>query len=284
MFCAECGKEVATGVAFCTVCGAPAPLASDEQPTAPTLPVAAQPVVAQPVPPAAPAVVAQPAPQPPRKSRGPVILVVVLVILIIAAATVAAVILAKDDKAGSAATTVPGAATTLTDEGPPTTTAPGGVTELVDLATRASDIQASSVLADQGSTTYEPANLTDGQAGTCWAEGVPGYGVGEYLEFTWANPVSITQVRVVPGYDKTADGWDRWMSNGRVRTFDLVFSDGTTQSFTVTDTKAPQIIDLAAAHTVTWLQFVITGVYEASPGPHKAEDTSMSELHFWGTE
>jgi hypothetical protein len=104
------------------------------------------------------------------------------------------------------------------------------------------------------------------------------------VEYTWAGPVTISQVRVVPGYDKSAAGWDRWTSNGRVRTFDLVFSDGSTESFTVTDTRPPQTFMLAAPHTVTWVQFVITGYYEAAAGPHKAEDTSVSELHFWGTE
>lgn len=259
MHCANCGKEVEAGKSFCTNCGAP--VQTDAPPISWDLP------------------------EPPRRRRGPVILVVVLVLLIVAAAVVAAVLLVKDDGAGAVTTTAPGATTTVAgSEGPPTTAGPGGMTELVDLATRASDIHASSVLPDQGATTYEPANLVDNKVDTCWAEGVPGYGVGEYVEFTWAGPVNVSQVRIVPGYDKNTDGWDRWTSNGRVRTFDLVFSDGTTESFTVTDTKPPQVLDLGATHSVTWVRFVITGVYEASPGPHKAEDTSVSELHFWGTE
>ena len=98
------------------------------------------------------------------------------------------------------------------------------------------------------------------------------------------DPVTVWEVRIIPGYDKVAGGWDRWTSNGRVRTFDLVFSDGTTESFTVDDDREMQFLALSTPHTVTSVRFVITGVYEAAEGPHKAEDTSISELLLWGTE
>jgi hypothetical protein len=270
MYCSSCGQEVAQGKAFCGNCGALAPTA-DDQPTAPTQPVA-------PVPPTEPPLHLD-LPEPPRRRTGLIVLAVVLAVLIVAVAVVAALLLTKDD----GATTGPGVTTTVA-AGPGATSGPGGTAELVDVSLSASSIVASSVLPDQGSVNYETANMVDDQADTCWAENVSGYGVGEYVEYTWASPVTISQVRVVPGYDKTADGWDRWISNGRVRTFNLVFSDGSTESLSTTDTKAPQTLTLGAPHTVTWVQFVITGYYEAAAGPHKAEDTSVSELHFWGTE
>jgi hypothetical protein len=280
MYCSSCGKEVEEGRSFCGNCGAPAPTAV-EQPTAPTRPV--EPVTsAEPAPPSAPPISLD-LPEPPRRRTGLIVLVVVLVVLVIAVAFVVALLATRDDGASAATTTVPGVTTTVA-AGPGETSAPGGAGELVDLSLSAFSIAASSVLPDQGSVTYVPANLVDGRADTCWAENVSGYGVGEYVEFTWASPVTISQVRIVPGYDKTADSWDRWVSNGRVRTFDLVFSDGSTESLATTDTKAPQTLTLGALHTITWVQFVITGYYEAAAGPHKAEDTSVSELYFWGTE
>ncbi len=286
MYCSTCGHEVAQGKAFCGNCGAPAPT-SDDQPTAPTEPVAPIQQIApvpltESAPPDAPPLYLD-LPEPPRRRTGLIVLVVVLVVLVIAVAFVVALLATRDDETGATTTAVAGVTTTV-PAGSTETTGTGGTAELVDISLSASSIAASSVLPDQGSTTYEAANLIDSDSATCWAENVSGYGTGEYVEYTWASPVTVSQVRVVPGYDKSAAGWDRWTSNGRVRTFDLVFSDGTTESFTVTDTRPPQTLALAAPHTITWVQFVITGFYEAAAGPHKAEDTSVSELHFWGTE
>ena len=309
MFCTSCGKEVEPGKTFCTNCGATlsaGPAEPADQTTEPTLVVAAQqPVLSaqQPVAPPQAAALVRPAeptpgqgpavsaagPPPPRRRYGLYAFIAGLVLVICAGAGVATYLLLRDDGAASSATPTTAEATTIiigvdVTAGPGATAGPGGVLELVDLSTRATGIDASSVLESQGEVDYEVQNLLDKKPATCWAEGVAGYGVGEYVEFTWAAPVDIYQVRIVPGYDKTADGWDRWTSNGRVRTFELVFSDGTTEWFAVSDSRAMQSLDLTTTHTVTSVRFVITGVFEALPGPHKAEDTSVSELHLWGTE
>ena len=276
MICANCGKEAQPGQAFCTDCGASLSAGSAEPPeqtTEPTLVVAAQ----------------QPLPPPQGKRYGLYAFLAGLVLVVCAAAAVAAYLLLRDDGAASSTTSTAPEATTIiigvdVTDGSGEAPGPSGVLDLVDLTTRAADINASSVLEPQGEVDYEVENLLDKQPATSWAEGVAGYGVGQYVEFTWADPVDIYQVRIVPGYDKAADGWDRWTSNGRVRTFELVFSDGTTEWFAVSDSRAMQSLDLTETHTATSVRFVITGIYEALPGPHKAEDTSVSELHLWGTE
>jgi len=171
----------------------------------------------------------------------------------------------------SSATTVP--ADTTTSETP---------VEPADLSSLAI-VSASSVLATQGEVDYDEDNLVDDDPLTCWAEGVAGYGLGEYVEFAFSSPVTITGLSIVPGYDKFVDGWDRWTSNGRVRSFTLSFSDGTSETYSVTDTRDPQAVTLSTPRTATWVRFTISGVYEAEEGPNKAEDTSVSELHFWGT-
>ncbi len=235
-------------------------------------------------------------PEPPRRRTGMWAFVAGLVLVVCAGAAIAAYLLLRDDSgsastvstdtAGSAtsgsATTVLGGEPTDTTTGEVTTTSADPVSA-VDLSPLAG-INVSSTLATSGSTTYIKANLIDGDPATCWAEGVAGYGLGEFVEFAFAAPVTVTEIRMVPGYDKIAGGWDRWTSNGRVRTFDLSFSDGATESYSVTDTRELQIIALNAPHTVTKVRLTITGVYEAAEGPNKAEDTSVSELHFWGTE
>jgi hypothetical protein len=311
MFCTSCGKEVQPDKAFCTDCGAALDagrIEPSDQTTEPTLVVAAQEPVAPPQdeappqaeqpmravapvgpPPSQGAAAPADGPPPTRKRYGLYAFVAGLVLVICAAAAIAAYLLLRDDGAASSPTSTAAVDTTIiigveVTDGPGETSGPGEVLDLVDLSAGASGIEASSILEPQGEVDYEVDNLLDKKPGTCWAEGIAGYGVGQYVEFTWAAPVEIHQVRIVPGYDKAADGWDRWTSNGRVRTFELVFSDGTTEWFTVSDNRAMQSLDLTTPHSVTSVRFVITGVFEALPGPHKAEDTSVSELHLWGVE
>ena len=297
MFCTSCGKEVEAGKAFCSSCGAAMPAGQGEQPTEPTQVVVKQPATPAQPPAGAPQQPAgaypqggAPVPEAPGKRYGLMALIAGLVFVICAGGAIAAYLLLRDGGQGSATeSSVIGVTGTSADSDVTTpgdttgTTATGGSGEVVDLAKRAT-IAASSVLAKAGSVDYEEENLIDKKPGTCWAEGVSGYGVGEFVQFTFAHPVTVSELRIVPGYDKVAGGWDRWTSNGRVRSFDLVFSDGTTESFTVNDDRDMQFILLTAPHTVTSVRFVITAVYEAAAGPHKAEDTSVAELHLWGTD
>jgi hypothetical protein len=317
MFCAKCGQEIEAGRKFCRFCGAPATSAVDPEAITEIAPPAA-PVVPPVVPPTATAAPdpwepTQPLeswdpsqswerPEPPRSRTGMWAFVAGLVFVVCAGAAIAAYFLLRDDSGNvgtvstgvavsttigsdttdGSGTTVPGGGSTGTTVGEGTTTSAGPPSP-VDLSATA-DISVSSTLATSGSTTYGKANLIDRDSTTCWAEGVAGYGIGEFIQFTFAAPMTVTEIRIVPGYDKTAGGWDRWTSNGRVRSFELSFSDGTTESYSVTDSRELQIITLGAPHTVTTVRLTITGVYDAAEGPNKAEDTSVSELHFWGTE
>jgi hypothetical protein len=319
MLCTKCGQKIEEGTKFCRFCGAPAtPAVDPDAVTEITAPVPLPPVaavvppVAPPAPPASAVTpdhweITQPSqtwdpsgswerPEPPRRRTGMWAFVAGLVFVVCAGAAIAAYFLLRDDSGSPTTrptdvavsttigsdTTVPGAGSTETTAGESTTTSVGPA-PAVDLSAVA-DISVSSTLSTSGSTTYGKANLTDKDLTTCWAEGVAGYGLGEFIEFTFADPVTITEIRIVPGYDKIAGGWDRWTSNGRVRSFDLGFSDGTTESCSVTDTRELQVVALSSPRTVTSVRLTITGVYEAAEGPKKAEDTSVSELHLWGTE
>jgi hypothetical protein len=175
-----------------------------------------------------------------------------------------------EDTGGSTSSTAPEETTTT-------------AAEPIDLSPLAT-LAASSTLETQGSVDYSVANLVDGDPATCWAEGVEGYGLGEHVQFDFPSPVTVTQISIIPGYDKNVDGWDRWFSNGRVRTFDLSFSDGATESYSVSDSRDLKTITLSTPHTVTWVRFTITGVFSAEEGPKQAEDTSVSELLLLGTE
>jgi hypothetical protein len=88
-------------------------------------------------------------------------------------------------------------------------------------------------------TAYHPDHTLDGVLATSWQEGAPGDGLGQSLTFRFSEPVVLTTMRVVPGYQKVS-GWDRWGANGRLATVTLTFSDGSTDSWDFLDQKGRQ--------------------------------------------
>ena len=89
-------------------------------------------------------------------------------------------------------------------------------------------------------------------------------------------------MRIIPGYDKVEDGWDRWLSNGRVRVFAVALSGGESEEFTVRDARELQTFVLKTPARATSVTVTIVDVYPADPGPNWADDTSIAELHLWG--
>ena len=141
---------------------------------------------------------------------------------------------------------------------------------------------ASSTLAPYDGNTYAASNLLDGDLTTCWAEGSPGYGLGEWVMFSFSQPVVLTQMKVVPGYMKRHDGWDRWWANGRLRSVLLTFSDGSSQDAAIADREGWQVLHFDKVQT-SWVKMTILSAYPARPGPHAATDLCVSEVEFVGS-
>lgn len=159
---------------------------------------------------------------------------------------------------------------------------PGVPTPLSDLSGLANVTASSTNPKGDYSTLY----LTDNNPSTCWEEGVAGYGAGtEWVEFDFRSPVTVGEIRIIPGYDKIVGPWDRWYTNGRVKTAQFQFSDGTSQTKTFNDDRSYQTVTVDPPRTTTSVRMTIEDVYGAQPGiQHYAEDTSVSELHVWGTQ
>jgi hypothetical protein len=249
--------------------------------------------MAQPLPPAY-----EPPPRTSRSSRKKAGFMIAAAVIVIAAGVSAGVVLATRDHGSetkATVTSVSGGQTTssvsaaisgLTSTTSPPATVPSTTTPVktqMDLSPLAS-LQASSTLAVSGSTSYEVVNLVDNDPSTCWAEGVAGYGEGESVTFTFAGAVIVTELRIIPGYDKVKDDWDRWWSNGRVRSFRLDFSDGTSEEHSVADQRMTQTVAFEEPRVTTFVRFTMLSAYPAEEGPNQATDTSVSELHIWGAK
>jgi eukaryotic-like serine/threonine-protein kinase len=171
--------------------------------------------------------------------------------------------------------------TTTTGEKP----RPPAVTDLNNFV---SAVSASSVLQpDVPGISYVPDNVRDNVPDTAWSEGVPGYGEGQYLDFTFDQPVVIKDVRAIPGY-KRFNQVDRYIQNGKLDQVTLTFQDGSTRTVTfrldpnwqVADWQTVPIDPPARTRTV---RVTILSVYPGQDsGKGAATDTTVSEFHFQG--
>lgn len=74
--------------------------------------------------------------------------------------------------------------------------------------------------------TYEPAKAFDGSLETAWR--CSGDATGRTLLVTFATPVQLTSVGLVPGYDKvdSTDGSDRFVQSRKITRVRWTFDDG----------------------------------------------------------
>ncbi len=133
-----------------------------------------------------------------------------------------------------------------------------------------------------GNLVYSPDKAVDGRRDTCWAEGVPGHGSGQWITFDFGREMSLTQIGFVPGYDKFVNDklGDRFYLNPRVQTARVVFSDGSSYTLHFSDDRNMQYFAVPGVRTRS-VQLIIL---DARPGSSQnSADTSISEASFWGS-
>lgn len=151
-------------------------------------------------------------------------------------------------------------------------------------------VTASSYLKSQGANNYEPKNAHDLNYKTAWVEGVDGYGIGEYLLYTFggASP-RINEIIVVNGYVKSKTAWE---NNSRVKKLKVYIDDRPYAILNLKDIRGSQSFkvepigndrkDRAALKTKPdWtLKFEILDVYKGL----KYDDVVISEIYFDGLD
>ncbi|WP_299242212.1 hypothetical protein [uncultured Aquimarina sp.] len=152
-------------------------------------------------------------------------------------------------------------------------------------------VSASSYLKTQGKTSYVPKNAHDFDYKNAWVEGVDGYGVGEFLEFSFPqeNP-RITQISIVNGYVKSEKAW---RENSRVKKLKMYIDDVPYAILNLKDERATNHFEVAPignadrnnyeelAKLPDWtMKFEILEVYRGE----KYEDTVISEIYFDGID
>jgi len=153
------------------------------------------------------------------------------------------------------------------------------------------EVTASSYLKSQGSNNYEPKNAHDLNYKNAWVEGVPGYGIGEYLTYKFAaTSPRITEIIVVNGYVKSETAY---RNNSRVKKLKVYLNDKPYAILNLEDRIANQgfkVEPIGNSDREDWdvlktkpdwtLKFEILDLYKGL----KYDDVAISEIYFDGID
>ncbi len=147
------------------------------------------------------------------------------------------------------------------------------------------EITASSFLKSQGENNYEPQNAHDLNFKNVWVEGVDGYGIGEYLLYTFsASSPRITEINVVNGYVKSQIAWE---NNSRVKKLKMYIDEKPFVILNLQDIRGIQSFKFepigrdVPKDQIDWtMKFEIIEVYKGK----KYDDVVISEIFFDGID
>lgn len=153
------------------------------------------------------------------------------------------------------------------------------------------NITASSSLNPQGNNSYEAKNAHDLNYKKAWAEGVPGYGIGEYLVYHFVpESPRINKIIVVNGYVKSKSAYN---NNSRVKKLKVYINDKPYAILNLKDVIAEQSFEVEPignndrkdwnklkTQSEWTLKFEILEVYKGL----KYDDVVISEIYFDGLD
>lgn len=151
------------------------------------------------------------------------------------------------------------------------------------------EVNASSVLAPQGSQKYDAANIVDRTKNNAWVEGVAGSGIGEKISITKsystttgqnypdAESIFYYELCIVNGIARTDKSWKE---NNRVKELKFYYNDEYQGTIELADTDKPQYISLSGLNLAakegepSTFSFEILSVYKGD----KYDDTGITGI------
>jgi LysM repeat protein len=140
----------------------------------------------------------------------------------------------------------------------PTTTFAPPANAVVPRETSASCQAPNSTEADGTPIVFSPGNVLDHNPATAWR--CPAPATGQTLSFSFDGPTHLTSVGLIGGYVKVdpLTGVDRFPQNHRVRQVRWTFSDGTTVTQDLSDSRSMQSINVDVTTTNATLEILAT--------------------------
>ena len=125
----------------------------------------------------------------------------------------------------------------------------------------------------EDSRLYSVKNLIDGDPATTWVPAGKNSQIGEWVEFSFDDPMQVNNLVLTNGYAKSDASFS---GNNRIKTAVLQFDDGKSSKVTLKDTPKPQIIPVRKKTRT--IRITISEVYKGT----KYDDTCLSnvELEF----
>ncbi len=148
-------------------------------------------------------------------------------------------------------------------------------------------VTASSYLKSQGENNYDARNAHDLNYKNAWVEGVKGYGIGEYLLYTFAGAAPrINEIIIINGYIKSKTAWE---NNSRVKKLKMYIDNQPYAILNLQDIRGSQCFRVEPIgnnreeleNKPDWtIKFEILEVYKGL----KYDDVVISEIYFDGLD
>lgn len=143
-------------------------------------------------------------------------------------------------------------------------------------------ISASSSLKSSGGIKYIAENVNDHKNFTAWVEGKTGYGIGEYLLFTYdflkieRPDFQLDQIILQNGYCKSPA---LWKANSRVKRLSVYFNGDLHVTLNLKDSNEKQVLEIPnialQGNKIHTIKIKIEDIYKGT----KYKDTAISELY-----
>jgi len=121
---------------------------------------------------------------------------------------------------------------------------------------------------------HSAAKTVDGDIRSCWAEGVKGLGLGEYIQINFNNIYKVSGLNIWIGHQKSED---LFYKNARPVSIRVMGSDGSNEVYTLDDRMGGQRVNFIKPINVSYVRIVVDKVARGS----KYEDTCIAEVSFF---
>ena len=135
------------------------------------------------------------------------------------------------------------------------------------------NIKATTTLPEDNDGSYDVSNLQDNLKDTPWCEGTTGTGNGQKLTYTFDAPKKLKHFDMING---NGTDFKLFMAYGSVKSLQLTFDNGQSQSVVVKPSLMPQTQNIEPVTTKT----VTVELVDIKDGK-TVEDTCISELRFY---
>jgi hypothetical protein len=133
-------------------------------------------------------------------------------------------------------------------------------------------VRASSTLPPDGEHRYDAANVANGSRDSVWSEGVPGNGIGEWLELTLDVPKPLTGLDIWPGHYGSLE---LFKANARPKRIEVLVNDEHRFETTLEDRNEDQFVPVIGYEKPA--KKVRITIKEVYPGAHY-EDLCISHI------